>query len=256
YQEGTTSIWKGFGSTLVGYTTQGAFKYGLYKIFKDLYINVGGEDMSNLKYKPAIWLMGSASAEFFTDILPLTGGSIIPHWSRQISYTVVKIFFFEGIVQQSYTYTSTVPKGSCSKPTQLGITFTSGNLEDTIAFLVGKTDNKGKCIGTIVQETGLLTLATKGLTTHILMIGSLTGKCSSTPLRRSDMLYWVLVSNDPSNPLVDDVITISTRLSIAQMVTRVKMVGVMEVTMTENYNAEKLYRTVNYSLGCLVRKHG
>ncbi|KAL4078817.1 mitochondrial carrier domain-containing protein [Scleroderma yunnanense] len=250
YQEGTTSIWKGFGPTLVGYTTQGAFKYSLYKIFKDLYINVGGEDMSNLKYKPAIWLMGSASAEFFADI---------------ISYTVAKIFF-EGIVQQSYTYISTVSKGSCSKPTQLGITFTSGNLEgiicavvlhpaDTITFLVGKMDNKGKCIGTIVQETGLLTLATKGLAAHIIMIGTLTGKCSSTPLRRCPMVRQ-FQDVDPSNHLVDDVITISTRLSMAQMVTRVKMVGVMEVTMTENYNAEKLYRTVNYSLGCLVRKYG
>ena len=43
------------------------FKYGLYEIFKDVYMNAAGEELSN-KYKPAIWLAGSASAEVFADI--------------------------------------------------------------------------------------------------------------------------------------------------------------------------------------------
>lgn len=66
-EEGQTGIWKGFGPTLVGYSLQGMFKYGLYEVFKDTYMNLAGEEASN-KYKPAIWLAGSASAEVFADI--------------------------------------------------------------------------------------------------------------------------------------------------------------------------------------------
>ena len=124
-EEGATGIWKGFGPTLVGYSLQGMFKYGLYEVFKDSYQNLAGEELSN-KYKPAIWLAGSASAEIFADIAfcPLemtkvkiqtspTGtfptafgaairqmqlskaetrfpfGSLVPLWSRQVSLHLV-----------------------------------------------------------------------------------------------------------------------------------------------------------------------
>jgi hypothetical protein len=43
------------------------FKYGLYEVFKDLYMNLAGEEAAE-KYKPAIWLAGSASAEVFADV--------------------------------------------------------------------------------------------------------------------------------------------------------------------------------------------
>ena len=43
------------------------FKYGLYEVFKDAYMNLAGEELSE-KYKPAIWLAGSASAEVFADL--------------------------------------------------------------------------------------------------------------------------------------------------------------------------------------------
>jgi solute carrier family 25 (mitochondrial phosphate transporter), member 3 len=66
-EEGTKGVWKGFGPTLVGYSLQGMFKYGLYEIFKDYYMNLAGQEASD-KYKGAIWLAGSASAEFFADI--------------------------------------------------------------------------------------------------------------------------------------------------------------------------------------------
>ena len=97
------------------------FKYGLYEVFKDMYMNIAGEEAST-KYKGAIWLAGSASAEFFADIalcpLEMTKvkiqtspagtfpiptfaalskmsatsaetrfpfGSLVPLWSRQVS---------------------------------------------------------------------------------------------------------------------------------------------------------------------------
>lgn len=47
---------------------QGAFKMGLYEVFKDLYSNMLGEENTK-KYKPLIWCAGSASAEVFADIV-------------------------------------------------------------------------------------------------------------------------------------------------------------------------------------------
>jgi solute carrier family 25 phosphate transporter 3 len=221
-EEGATGIWKGFGPTLVGYSLQGMFKYGLYEIFKDYYSNLAGEEAAE-KYKPAIWLAGSASAEVFADIAlcPLemtkvkiqtspTGsfpipfmaaikemrrtrvdtrypfGSLIPLWSRQIPYTMAKFFFFEKIVQLFYTHVFTEPKSSYGKGTQLGVTFASGYLAgvicaivshpaDSLVSLLGKTENKGKNFGTIAKEVGIVGLATKGLGTRVIMIGTLTG---------------------------------------------------------------------------------
>ncbi|CAK5273965.1 unnamed protein product [Mycena citricolor] len=221
-EEGQTGIWKGFGPTFVGYSLQGMFKYGLYEVFKDTYMNLAGEEMSN-KYKPAIWLAGSASAEVFADIAlcPLemtkvkiqtsatgtfpTGfgaalskmsatkvetrfpfGSLVPLWSRQIPYTMAKFFFFEKIVSLFYTHVFPEPKETYSKPTQLGVTFASGYLAgvvcavvshpaDSLVSLLGKAENKGKSAGAIASEVGLVSLATKGLGTRVIMIGTLTG---------------------------------------------------------------------------------
>ena len=66
-EEGSKGLWKGVGPTFVGYSLQGLFKYGLYEVFKDTYMNLAGEENTD-KYKGAIWLAGSASAEVFADI--------------------------------------------------------------------------------------------------------------------------------------------------------------------------------------------
>jgi len=221
-EEGATAVWKGWFPTLVGYSLQGALKYGLYEIFKDVYSNALGEDNAK-KYKALVWCAGSASAEVFADIAlcPLEMikvkvqtspkgefptaffpalsqmvaqkqstrfpfGSIIPLWSRQIPYTVAKFFFFEKIVQIFYTHVFTNPKDTYGKPTQLGVTFASGYLAGVICAIVShpadslvsqlsKATNKGKSIGQIANEVGLANLATKGLGTRVLMIGTLTG---------------------------------------------------------------------------------
>jgi len=221
-EEGATGIWKGFGPTFVGYSLQGMFKYGLYEVFKDGYSNLAGQEASE-KYKPLIWLAGSASAEVFADIAlcPLemtkvkiqtsaTGtfptsfgaalkemsrtkletrypfGSLVPLWSRQIPYTMAKFFFFEKIVQLFYTHVFPEPKETYSKPTQLGVTFASGYLAgvvcaivshpaDSLVSLLGKKENKGKSAGTIAKEVGIMKLATGGLGTRVIMIGTLTG---------------------------------------------------------------------------------
>jgi len=113
-------------------------------------------------------------------------GSLTPLWSRQIPYTVAKFYFFEKVVQFFYTNVFTKPKSEYSKSTQLGVTFASGYIAgiicaivshpaDSLVSLMSKPANKGKSIGTIASETGLTALATKGLATRVIMIGTLTG---------------------------------------------------------------------------------
>lgn len=99
---------------------------------------------------------------------------------------MAKFFFFEKIVQLFYTHVFTKPKDEYSGPTQLGITFASGYLAGVVCAIVshpadslvsqmGKQANKGKSIGQIAGEVGLANLATKGLGTRVIMIGTLTG---------------------------------------------------------------------------------
>ncbi|KAI8906983.1 mitochondrial carrier domain-containing protein [Powellomyces hirtus] len=171
-EEGARAIWKGWGPTALGYSAQGAFKFGLYEFFKDWYSNLVGEENA-VKYKQLIWCAGSASSEFFADMalcpMEMTKvkvqtspagafpngfsaavatmwtqrgdtrfpyGSLGPLWARQIPYNVSKFFFFEQIVSGFYTYVFTAPKDSYSKTTQLGVTFGSGYLAGVICAIV------------------------------------------------------------------------------------------------------------------------
>ncbi|KAJ2924021.1 hypothetical protein H1R20_g13077, partial [Candolleomyces eurysporus] len=95
-------------------------------------------------------------------------------------------FFFEKIVQLFYTHVFTKPKETYSKGTQLGVAFASGYFAgvvcaigsrpaDSLVSLLGKAENKGKSVGEIAGETGVVTLATKGFGTRVIMIGTLTG---------------------------------------------------------------------------------
>jgi len=221
-EEGANAIWKGWAPTLIGYSMQGFCKFGFYEIFKDVYQNLAGEENAT-KYRGLIYLAGSASAEFFADIalcpmemvkvkvqtspagtFPLKlspavaamqerraetrfpFGSVVPLWSRQIPYTMAKFFFFEKTVEMFYDHVFTEPKETYGKPTQLGITFSSGYIAGVVCAIVshpadslvsqlGKASNKGKGIGEIAREVGLKKLCTAGLGTRILMIGTLTG---------------------------------------------------------------------------------
>lgn len=169
---GTAGIWKGWLPTLLGYSAQGAFKFGLYEFFKDFYANLVGED-AYYKYEGMIWLAGSASAEFFADIalcpmemvkvkvqtspkgeFPTAFGaalaqmqarraetgfpfrSVVPLWSRQIPYTMAKFYFFEKVVRLFYAHIFTKPKDEYSKSTQLGITFASGYIAGVVCAIV------------------------------------------------------------------------------------------------------------------------
>ena len=65
--EGIRGIFTGWAPTFFGYSVQGAAKYGFYEYFKHLYSELAGEENAK-KYKTAIYLAGSASAEFIADV--------------------------------------------------------------------------------------------------------------------------------------------------------------------------------------------
>lgn len=65
--EGVSGIYTGGGPTLLGYSVQGALKYGFYEFFKKYYSDLVGEENA-VRYKTGIYLAGSASAEVIADI--------------------------------------------------------------------------------------------------------------------------------------------------------------------------------------------
>jgi solute carrier family 25 phosphate transporter 3 len=170
-EEGAGALFKGWLPTLIGYSAQGCFKFGLYEYFKDFYSNLAGEEMAHT-YRGPIYLAGSASAEFFADIAlcpmemvkvkvqtsapgtfptqlgaavaamqsdPTSGfpfKSVTPLWSRQIPYTMAKFYFFEMVKEQFYKSVFTAPKETYSKGTHLGITFASGYIAGVACAIV------------------------------------------------------------------------------------------------------------------------
>lgn len=157
--EGFGGLFTGVGATFIGYSLQGAGKYGLYEYFKYNYGNfIGKENAEN--YKTLIYLASSASAEFIADIFlcpweaikvktqttipPFATGvvdgfnkmvkaegvaglykGIAPLWLRQIPYTMVKFSTFEKIVEAIYNYLPK-KKSEYSVYTQTSISFLGG----------------------------------------------------------------------------------------------------------------------------------
>ncbi|MCJ1379011.1 hypothetical protein MMC17_002110 [Xylographa soralifera] len=155
-KEGLRGVFFGWGPTFVGYSFQGAGKYGFYESFKYLY----GEKLFPNMNKTAVFLGASASAEFLADLalcpfeaikvrmqtsLPPFAGSLregwtkvvekegiaglykglYPLWGRQIPYTMVKFATFETTVAYIYK-TLGKPKESYSTLQQTGVSFLGG----------------------------------------------------------------------------------------------------------------------------------
>ena len=57
----------GWAPTAMGYSIQGLGKFGFYEMFKIVYGNAIGEENAYL-YRTSLYLVSSASAEFFADI--------------------------------------------------------------------------------------------------------------------------------------------------------------------------------------------
>lgn len=66
-EDGTRGLVRGWAPTFYGYSIQGMFKFGLYEVFKVYYSTLIGEELS-YEYRTTLYLISSASAEFFADI--------------------------------------------------------------------------------------------------------------------------------------------------------------------------------------------
>ena len=168
------ALFTGWLPTLLGYSAQGCFKFGLYEIFKDLFSQIVGAETA-YNNRTLVYLTASASAEVFADValapfeavkvrmqtslpsanFPLSIGAafnkiintegtsalykgIYPLWGRQVPYTMVKFSCFEKTVEAFYAYVFTNPKSSYSKTTQLSITFASGYIAGVLCAVVSQ----------------------------------------------------------------------------------------------------------------------
>merc|ERR1712107_971381 len=64
---GVRGLFLGWAPTAIGYSAQGLCKFGFYEVFKNLYVNMLGEENAFL-WRTSLYLAASASAEFFADI--------------------------------------------------------------------------------------------------------------------------------------------------------------------------------------------
>lgn len=100
--QGAAALLTGFGPTLLGYSLQGAFKFGGYEVFKKGFIDTFGYDNA-CKYKTAIYIGSAAIAEFFADIAlcPLEATRIRlvsqPNFSNGLIGAFTKILKQEGV---------------------------------------------------------------------------------------------------------------------------------------------------------------
>lgn len=168
-EQGLKGFFKGWAPTLLGYSAQGACKYGFYEYFKKYYSDIAGPEYA-AKYKTLIYLAGSASAEVIADVVlcpfeavkvrvqtqpgfarGLSDGlpkiirnegasglfkGLGPLWGRQIPYTMVKFASFENIVELIYKHAIPTPKEKCSNSLQLGVSFAGGYIAGIFCAVV------------------------------------------------------------------------------------------------------------------------
>jgi solute carrier family 25 phosphate transporter 3 len=166
---GMAALTLGWAPTLMGYSVQGLGKFGFYEVFKIAYGNLIGEENAFL-YRTSLYLVSSASAEFFADIglapfeaikvgiqtktgFPKTFRAALPAvmkqegvwglykgltplWMRQIPYTMMKFACFERTVELLYKHVVPKPRDQCNKVEQLGVTFVAGYIAGVFCAIV------------------------------------------------------------------------------------------------------------------------
>ncbi|CAC5404216.1 SLC25A3 [Mytilus coruscus] len=166
---GAVELTKGWAPTLIGYSMQGICKFGFYEVFKIFYGNLLGEENTFL-WRTSLYLISSASAEFFADIAlcPMEACKVriqtqagwsttlregfprilkeegingfykglVPLWCRQIPYTMMKFACFERTVEALYKYVVPKPRIECNKAEQLTVTFLAGYIAGVFCAIV------------------------------------------------------------------------------------------------------------------------
>jgi len=214
-EEGVRGLGRGWAPTAIGYSLQGLGKFGFYEVFKKMYTGALSEENAYL-WRTSVYLAASASAEFFADILlcpmeackvraqtqagcppqlrvvapmilkneGLSGfyKGIVPLWSRQIPYTMMKFACFERTVELLYKHVVPKPREQCSKGEQLIVTFAAGYIAGVFCAIVSHpadtvvsklNQSKGSSAGQVLKKLGFAGMW-KGLTPRIIMIGTLT----------------------------------------------------------------------------------
>lgn len=113
---------------------------------------------------------------------------LVPLWARQVPYTIVKFVAFEKIVELFYGSLLKRPKDSFTKGQQLSVTFASGYLAgifcaivshpaDTMVSKLNNVAGSGSTMDNVKKIYGEIGFSGlwRGLTTRIIMIGTLTG---------------------------------------------------------------------------------
>jgi solute carrier family 25 phosphate transporter 3 len=171
-KEGLRGVFFGWSPTFIGYSFQGAGKYGFYEIFKYLY----GDKLAPNVPKQVVFLAASASAEFLADLalcpmeaikvrmqttLPPFAHSLregwskvireegvaglykglYPLWARQIPYTMVKFATFEETVSRIYGFLGK-PKESYNGLQQTGVSFLGGYIAGIFCAVVSHPAGK------------------------------------------------------------------------------------------------------------------
>lgn len=212
-EEGPKALVRGWAPTLVGYSLQGVGKFGFYEGFKIFYGGLMGEENAYL-YKTSLYLIASASAEFFADIflcpfemmkvriqtipgyaanmreaygkMKLENGAFFaglkPLWMRQIPYTMCKFSIFERTVEYIYANVWPTPRSQCGKSEQLCVTFISGYIAGVLCAIVSHPADSVVSVLNKTPEKGAMGVLKelgpkgvwKGLGARIVMIGTLT----------------------------------------------------------------------------------
>lgn len=168
--EGAGALLTGLGPTVLGYSLQGAFKFGGYELFKKQFIELLGYDTAK-KYKNSIFIGSSALAEFFADIAlcpleatrirlvsqPTFANGLVGGFSRilkeegvgsfyngftpilfkQIPYNIAKFLVFERAAEAIYGAIPT-PKKDLSHGTVTAVNLGAGIIAGCAAAVVSQ----------------------------------------------------------------------------------------------------------------------
>ncbi|CAI8506247.1 unnamed protein product [Pichia kudriavzevii] len=169
-QEGAGALLTGLGPTVLGYSIQGAFKFGGYELFKKIFIDYLGYDTAS-KYKDAVYIGSAATAEFFADIAlcpleatrirlvsqPTFANGLVGGFSRilkeegvgsfyagftpilfkQIPYNIAKFLTYERAAEAIYAAVGT-PKDQLSSTATTGINLGAGVIAGCMAAFVSQ----------------------------------------------------------------------------------------------------------------------
>lgn len=169
-KEGAGALLTGLGPTVLGYSMQGAFKFGGYELFKKTFIEQLGYDTAS-KYKNSVYMGSAATAEFFADIAlcpleatrirlvsqPTFANGLIGGFSRilkeegvgsfysgftpilfkQIPYNIAKFLVFERAAEAIFGAVGT-PRADLSQTALTGINLSAGIIAGCAAAIVSQ----------------------------------------------------------------------------------------------------------------------